>query len=148
MKRFALGAVVVVLAAYAVVLLLAGLPEPDLRQGAASAVAAPPPVRAPVVALPEGSLKPIIGDPREGDLEFCDAANWKRLDGLVVGHPAPATVVLDQDAWQRQGAAVRAGIASWISKCLAGGAPVDLHGDLTGERLGRYDAREGYRPAS
>jgi hypothetical protein len=124
----------------------------DERAPSTRGAAAPPRTAAPSfdeaaaergLPLPDGALGPIIGDPRLDRIPLCDERNWGMLDGLV-HEVRDGELHVEETAWENAGASVRAGVASWASKCRLADAPVLVRGAASGREVGQYDPASGY----
>lgn len=94
-------------------------------------------------SLPDGALGELIGDPDEHRLDYCDEANWVRVEPMILGMD-DRFVTLNEAAWKRLGGSAHRSIASWVSKCKAESRAVMLVGDESGRELARYSGETGF----
>jgi hypothetical protein len=104
----------------------------------------PAPVAAdPDAPLPEGFLGPLLGPPKEGPrAEFCDEEHWSRVNWLV-REIRDGELVVDEEAWARQSASARVGIARWVSRCHFEGGAVRVVGAASGRALAAFPGQPG-----
>lgn len=107
--------------------------------GATAGVSAPD--ESPTLA--DGSLPPILGEPRLDRIDYCDERNWRRVDTVVRDVDGDALIV-DEGAWLRAGASTRVGLAGWASKCRLDGRALVVRAAGSGHELGAYDPAFGY----
>lgn len=93
--------------------------------------------------LADGSLPPILGDPRLDRIDYCDERNWRRIDTVVRDVDGDALIV-DEGAWLSAGASTRVGLAGWASKCRLDGRALVVRSAGSGHELGAYDPAFGY----
>lgn len=113
-----------------------GAPGPPRSMGAELP---PPRAHDPDVPLPDGFLGAILGASEEEGprAEFCDDEHWSRVDWLI-REIRDGELLVDDEAWARQGASTRAGIASWVSKCHLDGGAVRVVGAASGRQLAAF----------
>lgn len=110
----------------------AGSSEPD-----AAAPPMPPPFEQRKIVLPAA------GEPAPSpSAAFCDESNWQHVD-LLVGRTEDGRFRVDEDAWERALLSARAGLASWMSQCHAGGGAIEIIAATSGSPLATYDPQSG-----
>lgn len=86
----------------------------------------------------------LMGDETAPSLDqLCSEERVERMATGIAGI-AEDGVFLDEREWQRLAWSGRAGLASFWSRCLHGGAAVHVRADRTGDLLAIYDPASGF----